>query len=185
VIFLIGYRGCGKTTVAKLLAVALGWSWLDADEVLERKHGRTIRDIFATEGEERFRDKEDAILADLCQLSRHVIATGGGVVLREQNRQRLRAAGCVVWLRAGADALHQRLQGDASTWDRRPALTAAPAREEIALLLRSREPHYDSCAHLTVCTEGRSPADVVKEVLKSVGEWCGVSPPVISPQPAG
>ena len=184
-IFLIGYRGTGKTTVARLLAEALGWPWLDADEVLERKHGRNIRDIFATEGEQGFRDKEEVVLRELCGLSCHVIGTGGGVVLRECNRQRLRTTGQVVWLTAEAETIYHRLQADATTWDRRPALTTAPARAEIAELLRLREPHYRSCAHLTVSTEGRSPAEVVAEVVNAIQERRGVSPPVKAPQPAG
>jgi shikimate kinase len=174
-IFLIGYRGTGKTTVARLLAEALGWPWLDSDEVLERKYGRTIRDIFATEGEQGFRDKEEAILGELWALGRHVIATGGGVVLREINRERLRASGCVVWLTAEAETIHRRLQGDATTWGRRPALTGAPALQEIGELLKQREPHYRSCAHLTVSTEGRSPAEVVAEIQSA---WSARSHPL-------
>ena len=163
-IFLIGYRGTGKTTVARLLAAALGWPWLDADDVLERHHGTRIRDLFATEGEAAFRDKEEAILVNLCKLSRHAIATGGGVVLRERNREQLRASGWVVWLTADVATIHRRLEGDPATWDRRPALTAAPAVTEIADLLKLREPLYRGCAHLTVSTVGRSPEAVVAEI---------------------
>jgi shikimate kinase len=168
VIFLIGYRGCGKTTVAALVASALRWPWLDADEVVERECGKSIRDIFATEGEGAFRDHEAAILSNLCKLKQHVIATGGGVVLSENNRQRMRATGWVVWLTAEVETIHQRLQGDPSTWDRRPALTEAPARAEIAELLKLREPHYRSCAHFIVSTEGRSPDEVAAKILD---EW--------------
>jgi shikimate kinase len=168
VIFLIGYRGCGKTTVATVVADALRWPWLDADEVLERECGKSIRDIFATEGEGAFRDREAAILNDLCKLKQHVIATGGGVVLREANRQRLRATGWVVWLTADVETIYQRLLGDTSTRDRRPALTPAPPRAEIAELLKTREPHYRSCAQFIVSTEGRSPDEVAAEIL---GEW--------------
>src|SRR5947208_11489758 len=89
VIFLVGYRGSGKTTVARALADRLGWTWADADVVLEARHGRSIRQIFAEEGEAGFRDKEAALLEDLCGLRRHVIATGGGIVLRPENRRRL------------------------------------------------------------------------------------------------
>jgi shikimate kinase len=164
VIFLIGYRGTGKSTVARLLAQALGWAWLDADEVLERIFGSTIRDIFATEGEDGFRDKEGAILTELCKLNQHVIATGGGVVLRERNRELLRASGWVVWLTADVHTIHQRLQSDTSTWDRRPALTTAPPQAEITALLQVREPHYRSCAHVAVSTAGRTPESVAAEI---------------------
>src|SRR5436305_15234067 len=93
VIFLIGPRGSGKTTVARLLAERLGWDWVDVDAALEAAAGRSVRDIFAAEGEAGFRAREAAGLAELCRRRRHVIATGGGVVLDPENRQRLREAG--------------------------------------------------------------------------------------------
>src|SRR5437588_11657323 len=92
-ILLIGYRATGKTTVARLLAGRLGWRWADADLALEARHGRSIRRLFAEEGEAAFRALEAAVLEELCRSRRHVLATGGGVVLAEANRQRLRAAG--------------------------------------------------------------------------------------------
>src|SRR5262249_45936351 len=92
-LFLIGPRGSGKTTVARLLAGRLGWDWSDADAVLEGRCGRSTRAVFAVEGEAGFRERESAVLADLCRLRRHVVATGGGVVLREANRALLRASG--------------------------------------------------------------------------------------------
>ena len=163
-LFLIGYRGSGKTTVARLLAEQLGWRWCDADAALETRHGRSIRQIFAEEGEAGFRDKEDAILADLCKLERHVIATGGGIVLRPENRQRLAQAGRVVWLTADASTLWQRLQEDATTPERRPTLSVG-GLAEIEEMLRVREPLYRSCAHQVVDTRQRSAAEVAALVL--------------------
>jgi shikimate kinase len=163
-VFLIGPRGSGKTTVARLLAAALGWDWADADEVLERRHGQTIRAIFADQGEAGFRDREEAILRDLCALRRHVIATGGGVVLRPANRALLRDAGCVVWLSGDADTLWQRLQADETTPERRPALGGG-GRAEVEEVLRVREPLYRACAHLCVDTTGRPPSAITQEVL--------------------
>src|SRR5436190_11808298 len=120
-ILLIGNRGAGKPTVARLVAERLGWAWIDADALLEERAGRTIRQIFATDGENAFRDLESALLDELCRLQDHVIAAGGGVILRQENRARLKA-GTVVWLKAPADVLWQRLQGDATTAERRPNL---------------------------------------------------------------
>ena len=114
VIFLIGSRGSGKTTVAQLLAGRLGWPWIDADEMLELQAGCSIRQVFAEEGEVGFRDRESAVLAELCQRRRHVIATGGGVVLRPENRARLKR-GRVIWLTGDADTLWQRMQRDRPT----------------------------------------------------------------------
>jgi shikimate kinase len=145
--------------VARLLAGRLGWQWLDADAMLEDRHGRTILDIFATEGETGFRAKEAAILEELCQLSEHVIATGGGVVLRESNRLRLRESGRVVWLTADAPTLWRRLQVDPTTAHRRPALSVG-GLAEVEELLRVREPLYAACAHLVVDTAQLGPDEV-------------------------
>ena len=142
-VFLIGYRATGKTTVARILAELLGWTCVDADQVLEERHGRTIRRIFAEEGEAGFRDKEAALLEEFCNKERQVIATGGGVVLRESNRQRLQGAGWVVWLTADAQTLWQRLQGDPTSMERRPPLTVG-GLAEIEEVLRLREPLYQS-----------------------------------------
>src|SRR5262245_13906122 len=107
-LFLIGYRGTGKSTVARLLAERVGWAYLDADAVLERRLGRSIRQIFAEDGEPAFREREAAVLAELCQCRQHVIATGGGVILRPENRERLKQAGRVVLLTADAEVIWRR-----------------------------------------------------------------------------
>ncbi len=161
-VFLVGARGSGKTTVARLLAGRLGWSWLDADEVLETRAGQSIRAVFAAEGETGFREREAQVLADLAGRSRHVVATGGGVVLREANRVLLRR-GRVVWLTADPETLWTRMQGDQTTAERRPALTVG-GRAEVAELLRAREPLYRACADLVVPTAGRPPEDVAADI---------------------
>jgi shikimate kinase len=168
VIFLVGYRGTGKTTVARLLAERLGRPWLDADAVLEERAGRTVRAIFAEEGEAGFRRREAAALEELCRCHGHVIATGGGVVLSPDNRARLRAAGVVVWLTADADTIWRRLRADASTAERRPALTVG-GLEEVRQLLQAREPLYREVAHHGVETASRAPGEVVEAVLAVLG----------------
>src|SRR4051812_7830484 len=97
-IALIGYRGTGKTAVAQQLALALGWDWVDADVEVELRSGKSIAAIFADDGEAAFRDLESAVLADLIDREQAVLALGGGVILREHNRELLRRAGLVVWL---------------------------------------------------------------------------------------
>src|SRR4051812_17648318 len=99
-LFLIGYRGTGKSTVGPLLAAALGWEFADADDLIEAAAGRSVADIFAAEGEAGFRDREAAALAELCRGERRVVATGGGAVLRPANRELLAASGFVAWLTA-------------------------------------------------------------------------------------
>jgi shikimate kinase len=158
-LFLIGYRGTGKTTVAKILAEKIGWAWIDADTALEDRYGRSIRLIFAEEGEAGFREKEAALLEELCCSPNQIIATGGGVVLSAANRERLHASGRVVWLTADAQTLWQRLQADATTRERRPPL-AGGGLAEIQHLLDVRAPLYQACADFAVDTTNIS-AEVV------------------------
>src|SRR5262245_55445544 len=167
-VFLVGYRCTGKTTVARLLAEALGWRFVDADALLEERAGRTIREVFAEEGEAAFRALESGLLGELCRLERHVIATGGGVVLRPENRKQLRDSGAVIWLTADAETVWRRLQGDPTTADRRPALTVG-GRAEVEELLKVRAPLYREVAHLVVDTGGRSPEDVVAVIVEALG----------------
>jgi shikimate kinase len=163
-IFLIGYRCTGKTTVARILARRLDWQWLDTDEALEERYGRSIRAIFAEEGEENFREKESALLEEFVRLQEQVIATGGGIVLNARNRERMRQVGKVVWLTGDAKTLWQRLERDASTPERRPPLTIG-GLAEVEDLLRGREPLYRECADMIVETVGRSPEEIAGTIL--------------------
>src|SRR4029079_3154262 len=96
-VFLIGYRGTWKSTIAPLLAERLSYDWIDADDELELRAGKSIAQIFADDGEGEFRDLETQIFAELSRRSRAVVALGGGAILREANRAAIRAAGPVVW----------------------------------------------------------------------------------------
>jgi shikimate kinase len=153
--------------VARLLAERLGWSWLDADAAVEAKYGRTIAEIFARDGEAAFRDMEAAVLAESCQLSQHVVATGGGAVLRASNREQMRRAGRVVWLTADHDTIWARLQADTAAGHSRPALTVG-GRAEVEELLRIREPLYRACAEWVVETAGRTPEEIAEEIALRV-----------------
>ncbi|HZZ28489.1 MAG TPA: shikimate kinase [Pirellulales bacterium] len=172
-IVLIGYRGSGKSTVARLTALQLGWDWVDADVEIELRAGKSIAAIFADEGEEVFRDLETVVLDELLQRDKTVLALGGGVVLREKNRQRLEQAvamqrGKIVWLQAAPEALWERIQADATTAARRPNLTAAGGVEEIRQLLMVREPLYRACANSIIRTEEKTAAEVVEEILREI-----------------
>jgi shikimate kinase len=162
---LIGYRATGKTTLARLLAERLGWSWLDADVEIERRAGKSIARIFAEEGEPAFRDLEAQVIADLCRRQQLVLAAGGGAPLRAENRRAMHAGGRVVWLTASPETILARMSADATTATRRPSLTDQGPLEEIVQLLARREPIYQETADWTVPTEGRTPKQLVEEIL--------------------
>jgi len=162
---LIGYRGSGKSAVAAALSELLGWPWIDADEVLERSAGKTIKQIFADDGETAFRDLESAIAADLTEKNRHIIAWGGGVVLRETNQKLLQRRGKIIWLTASPETLRARIHGDQTTAERRPNLTGQGGLAEIRTLLEQRTPLYAACADLTIDTEQLSPAQIASRIL--------------------
>jgi len=163
---LVGYRGSGKSTVARLLAGALRCDWHDADAALEHRQGCTIAEFIRTRGEPSFRDAEAAILRELLQDHPGVVATGGGVVLREDNRVALRQAGRpVVWLRVTADVARGRLAADPATVDRRPALTGADPIAEVAAAIEAREPLYREVADLVVEVDDLTPEQAVEIIL--------------------
>lgn len=167
-VFLIGYRGTGKSTVARLVAQRWGRAWVDADEWLERRAGRTIREIFASDGEAVFRDLESAVVAELAARDETVIALGGGAILREPNRAAIQGRGLVVWLKALPHTLAARLQHDPSTDQRRPALTSLGGLAEIEQLLAAREPLYAQCADVVIDTEGREPSEITDMILAEI-----------------
>ncbi|MFO0900924.1 MAG: shikimate kinase [Pirellulales bacterium] len=162
---LIGYRGAGKTSVARQLALALGWDWVDADVEIELKAGRSIAAIFAEQGEPAFRDLESQTLAKLLGRTKLIVAAGGGAVVRCENRKLLRRGGPVVWLQASPETIWRRIQADASTAARRPNLTGFGGLAEVQTLLAQRTPWYAECASLTVDTEGKSVEQICQEIL--------------------
>ena len=162
-LYLIGSRGSGKSSVGAVIAKRLVLPFFDADCVLETDAGKSIRDIFTTEGESGFRDRESATLRKLAGGNRAVIATGGGVILRAENRELLRATGRVVWLTAPAELLWDRISIDPTTAVRRPNL-AGGGLEEVKALLAGREPLYALTAHATV-DASQSPERVADAIL--------------------
>lgn len=165
-VVLIGYRGTGKTTVAQLLGISLSWDWIDADVEIEMRAGRSIAAIFAEQGEPAFRDLESAVIADLVERERTVIAAGGGVVARAENRRALRRATHVVWLTADVDSIVERIAADATTAARRPSLTSLGAASEARRLLAEREPWYRECATLTIDTTARPATEIAAEIVQ-------------------
>jgi shikimate kinase len=164
-LFLIGYRGSGKTTVAAALAEQLRWPWLDADAELERRAGKSIKQIFELSGEAAFRDLESAVIADLAACNQQIVALGGGAILRDENRRLIKNSGKVVWLQASPETLLARIHTDPTTAERRPNLTGQGGLAEIRELLAARAPLYAACADLAIDAERMSPETVARQII--------------------
>jgi len=164
IISLIGYRGCGKSSVAALLADRLGCESVDVDAEIVKIAGKTIAEIFAEEGEPTFRKLEAETIQKILQQDDLILATGGGAVMNPQTCQLLQSTGPVVWLQATVEVITERLTGDAGTTENRPHLTATGGVAEIEQLLVEREPLYRGCASMSVDTSSKSIEDVVAEI---------------------
>lgn len=160
---LVGLMGSGKSTVARLLAARLGRPVIDSDEVIERRTGRTVREIFASDGEPAFREMETDVLVEaLASAEPSVIAAAGGVVLSPANRRALRAGSArVVWLSADPDVLVERVKGAGH----RPLLDD-DAEGTLRRMCADREPLYREVADAIVLVDARSLTDVVEAVLR-------------------
>lgn len=164
-IYLMGYRGSGKSTVGRLLAASIGWPMVDTDALIEAAANQSIRQIFSAEGEAGFREREQEVVREVSARSEPtVIALGGGAVLRPANQQSIRHSGRVVWLKGSPNSLLARIATDQTTADRRPRLSQLGDYDEIVELLTAREPIYRQMANLTVTTDGRQPDDLVAEI---------------------
>ncbi len=165
-LFLVGFMGSGKSTVARLIAGVLGAPLIDLDERISHTAGRSIAQVFAADGEEAFRDLESAELARTESETPSVVACGGGVVLRPENRALLTRLGTVAYLHVTAGEAIARI-GDAES---RPLLSGPGAPLAATALLAARESLYRSIADFTVETVGRSAQDVADDVLIALGE---------------
>jgi shikimate kinase len=143
---LIGLPGCGKSTVGKHLGRALAQRFVDSDTEIERRLGEPIRTFFEREGEDRFREVEQAVIAELTGQPDIVLATGGGAVLRPTNRESLRASSTVIYLRSTPEELFRRLRHDTH----RPLLQVRDPLAKLRALYRERDPLYRETAHYLI-----------------------------------
>jgi len=175
-IVLVGYRGSGKTTLGKHLASSLCIPFVDTDHVVESKAGMSIPEIFQKEGESGFRLRETLALKEALLLDNAVIATGGGIVLRPENRLLIRTADLVVYLAAPVSVLVERIRGDTN----RPPLTHLPLEEEVMSTLKERLPLYEEVADLSVDTHLYSIEEATREILKRLKKEEPCSEPLCS-----
>lgn len=165
-LFLAGYRGTGKSSIASLLAERLAIPAVDLDAAVQQAAGRTIAEIFADAGEDEFRQLESQTLREVAsQSAARIVALGGGAVLREENRRVIRKSGRCVRLVASVETIAARIAGDGMTAAQRPPLTRLGQIEEIRQLLEVRREAYEAVADLTVDTEQKSVAEVADEIV--------------------
>lgn len=164
-IVLIGFMGSGKSTVGRELHQRLGYTLTDMDQLIEETMGKKITEIFKEEGEKAFRDFETLQLIEIAKQTdtRHIISTGGGIVVRTQNRSLLRKLGYVVWLDAPEEIIFERTSRNRD----RPLLNNKNARQRITDLLAEREPWYRETAHLKVDTAGLDSGEIASGILES------------------
>lgn len=172
----IGLPGSGKSTIGRQLARHWGVEFVDSDQVLERRLGGTIKEFFAVHGEQAFRDAETEVLAELARgQTACVLSTGGGAVLRAENREVLHENTTVFYLQSSPEDIARRLRNDTS----RPLLQGEDPLKRLRDLLAVRAPLYEETAHFTIDTVRCSTAQVVRKVTMQA-ELAGVVPVAIS-----
>ena len=165
---LIGARGCGKTAIGRKLADRLWHTFVDVDELIVRKAGKTIREIFEQDGEQKFREIETKVIREVMPLEEHVIALGGGSLMREENCQLIREAGHrMIYLRCESQELHRRIKADPNSAATRPNLTKhGGGLAEIEQLLAEREPVYRQCKHAELDVTDLTPEEASVRLVK-------------------
>ena len=160
-IYLVGLMGAGKTTIGRQLARTLKIPFYDSDKAIEERTGVDIPTIFEFEGEEGFRNREQKMIQQLTEIKGIVMATGGGAVLREENRQLLSENGFVIYLHCDVDKLLERTRRDSQ----RPLLNTQDPKERLETLFDQRKPLYISIADFTIDTGILQSKDVVTQIL--------------------
>jgi len=178
VIALIGMPGSGKSSVGRQLARRLDWTFTDADAEIERQIGCTIRAYFEQHGEPAFRELEQSVLASLLLRERLVLATGGGAVVRQANRQLLASHADVVYLRSTPEELMRRLRHDMH----RPLLQVSDPMRKVRELFEERDPLYRECARFVIET-GRPSVKILVGMILMQLELAGVVDPAQVPSP--
>ena len=177
-IILVGLPGAGKTTIGRQLSRRLGVPFVDSDHVIEQRLGCSIREYFAREGEDAFRDVEQAVLDDLSQHHQGVLSTGGGSVLREANRRHLHERGQVIYLRTSPEDVLRRVRHDTA----RPLLQVEDPLGRLRALYEVRDPLYRETAHYVIETGRPSVSALVSKIIMQLE--LGGHLPLRSPSPA-
>lgn len=165
-IILIGFMGCGKTSVGIRLSYHLRRAFLDTDKLIERAQGKEITAIFDAVGEAGFRDMETQLLKEMIGTEQEkIISTGGGLPIREENRKLLKELGTVVYLKLKPETVYERLKEDT----KRPLLQCADPLQRIRTLMAERESAYAEAADVTIMVDTKDFDTVIKEIEESIG----------------
>ena len=167
-IVLIGYRCSGKTVVGEILARDLGREFLDTDVRIEEKAGRSIETMISTQGWDPFRETEKRLVEEVSRRNNLVIATGGGIVMDEENVKNLKQNGWLVWLKGKPEVLKERMAKEQGSGRVRPSLTGVDPLEEIREVLNAREPFYERAGDLVVDTSNLSIRDAADLIIENL-----------------
>ena len=165
-IFLIGFMGCGKSTVASKLNQMYGMHVVEMDQEISNRQKMSIPDIFEQYGEEYFRDLESALVKEITPISEQVVSCGGGVVLRENNVIEMKKNGHIVLLTAKPENVLKRVEKN----DDRPILKGRKTVKDIAELMGARREKYEEAADIIVATDDKSIEEISKEILERIKE---------------
>lgn len=163
---LAGFMGTGKSRIGWELSRRLSLTFIDTDRVVERVSGMRIADIFEAFGERVFRDYETEVVRRCLRLDEVVVSTGGGTVVRKENRDLLRSRGPVVVLKASPETIYRRTRRN-----KRVLLEMGDPMERIATLMAERRPAYEDVASVEVCTDAGNSQEVVEEIVAKLWEW--------------
>ncbi|MCI6790033.1 MAG: shikimate kinase [Lachnobacterium sp.] len=160
-IFLIGFMGAGKSTIARTLQRELGFPLVEMDERIVQEQGMSINDIFAQYGEAHFREIESQLVVDLGKQEPSIVSCGGGVVVRPENTQNMKKSGRIVLLKASPETIFERVKNSTD----RPILNGHMNVEYIAELMEKRRALYEEAADITIQTDGKTREQICEEII--------------------
>lgn len=162
-IFLIGFMGCGKSTIARLLSEKIGARLIEMDETIEAEAGMSINQMFEQYGESHFRDLESQLVLRIAEEGGAIVSCGGGAILRTENVAAMKKNGTIVYLSATPETIYQRVRYSTN----RPLLNGNMNVEYISSLMEQRLPRYLAAADVTIVVDGKEKLDIVKEVISA------------------
>lgn len=163
-IFLIGFMGCGKSTIARLFAEKTGAALIEMDETIEAEAGMSINEIFETYGENHFRDLESQLVLRVTEKGGAIVSCGGGAILRQENVENMKKNGMVVYLSATPETIYERVRNTTN----RPLLNGNMNVAYIASLMEARLPRYLAAADQTISVDGKEKAEVLEELFETI-----------------